>query len=233
MRGKDDRVRAFFNTCPHRGAMVCREKQRQRQDVPLLLSRVGVRPAGQARQSSRHRALRGGFERRRRAQPRAGAAARSVSRPVLRQLRPQRGRSRDVSRRRDGVPRSGDGSIRGRHGDRRRHAGVRLRGELETAVREQHRRLSRHADARDVLRLRDGVRRPTRREPDDGEQAERSRQRSHGHRIRRAVGTARRETGEGVGRERRRRYRGDPRATRRSVSARRARNASRIRTATC
>ncbi len=26
VRGKDDRVRAFFNTCPHRGAMVCREK---------------------------------------------------------------------------------------------------------------------------------------------------------------------------------------------------------------
>ena len=26
-RGKDDVVRAFFNTCPHRGAMVCREKQ--------------------------------------------------------------------------------------------------------------------------------------------------------------------------------------------------------------
>lgn len=25
-RGKDDVVRAFFNTCPHRGAMVCREK---------------------------------------------------------------------------------------------------------------------------------------------------------------------------------------------------------------
>ncbi len=26
VRGKDDIVRAFFNTCPHRGAMVCREK---------------------------------------------------------------------------------------------------------------------------------------------------------------------------------------------------------------
>ncbi|HET6470570.1 MAG TPA: aromatic ring-hydroxylating dioxygenase subunit alpha [Pseudomonadales bacterium] len=26
VRGKDARVRAFFNTCPHRGAMVCREK---------------------------------------------------------------------------------------------------------------------------------------------------------------------------------------------------------------
>ncbi len=26
VRGKDDVVRAFFNTCPHRGAMVCREK---------------------------------------------------------------------------------------------------------------------------------------------------------------------------------------------------------------
>lgn len=25
-RGNDDRVRIFFNTCPHRGAMVCREK---------------------------------------------------------------------------------------------------------------------------------------------------------------------------------------------------------------
>jgi p-cumate 2,3-dioxygenase alpha subunit len=27
VRGKDGVVRAFFNTCPHRGAMVCREKQ--------------------------------------------------------------------------------------------------------------------------------------------------------------------------------------------------------------
>ena len=27
VRGKDQVVRAFFNTCPHRGAMVCREKQ--------------------------------------------------------------------------------------------------------------------------------------------------------------------------------------------------------------
>ncbi len=27
VRGKDHVVRAFFNTCPHRGAMVCREKQ--------------------------------------------------------------------------------------------------------------------------------------------------------------------------------------------------------------
>ena len=26
-RGQDGRARAFFNTCPHRGAMVCREKQ--------------------------------------------------------------------------------------------------------------------------------------------------------------------------------------------------------------
>ncbi|MGH8595609.1 MAG: aromatic ring-hydroxylating oxygenase subunit alpha, partial [Gammaproteobacteria bacterium] len=26
-RGKDARTRAFFNTCPHRGAMLCREKQ--------------------------------------------------------------------------------------------------------------------------------------------------------------------------------------------------------------
>ena len=25
-RGQDNRIRAFFNTCPHRGAMVCREK---------------------------------------------------------------------------------------------------------------------------------------------------------------------------------------------------------------
>lgn len=27
VRGKDGQIRAFFNTCPHRGAMVCREKQ--------------------------------------------------------------------------------------------------------------------------------------------------------------------------------------------------------------
>ena len=27
VRGKDGTARAFFNTCPHRGAMVCREKK--------------------------------------------------------------------------------------------------------------------------------------------------------------------------------------------------------------
>ena len=49
-RDAKGQLRALLNTCPHRGAQVCRERKGNRQIVPVLLSWLGVRRRRQAAQ---------------------------------------------------------------------------------------------------------------------------------------------------------------------------------------
>ena len=58
VRGKDDVVRAFYNTCRHRGAPVVTNAQRQVERVRLQLSRLDVCARWQADQSARQARLR-------------------------------------------------------------------------------------------------------------------------------------------------------------------------------
>ena len=86
-RDRGGAVHAFLNTCPHRGAMVVREKKGNARQLPLLLSRLVVQRERPLRVALRGRQLRPRALRRRLRRPGAGAAAREPSRFLVRELR--------------------------------------------------------------------------------------------------------------------------------------------------
>ena len=103
-------VHAFLNTCPHRGAMVVREKKGNSLSLPLLLSRLDVQRERPLRVTVRRRQLwHGTLFGLRRSWP--GAAPGELSRLLVRQFRQERRVARRLSRRRQGIHRPGGRSL--------------------------------------------------------------------------------------------------------------------------
>ena len=175
----------------------------QRAQLPLLLSRLVVqreRPLRLAlrRGQLRHRALR-----RRLRRPGPGAAARELSRLLVRELRQECRVAVGLPGRRQGIYRHRGRPCRGRHGDRGLRPAIHHQRQLEAAGREQHRRLPRLPGALDLLRLPQDHRQPAhggRRRRLQRQRHARPRQRPCGDRVRLAVGPAGRALGAVVGR---------------------------------
>ena len=135
---------ALLNTCPHRGAQVCREKHGQRQGVPMFLPRLGVRTRRQAAQLSRQGNLSRRISRRGPGSSMsAGSPPRELSRPAFRLLRREVESLVRLSRRREGISRRHLRPVDGGHADRQRFAGIFDPRQLEVVDREFGRRLSR------------------------------------------------------------------------------------------
>ena len=45
-RGNDGQVRAFLNSCPHRGAMICRQDEGATESFPVFLPRLDLQQPG-------------------------------------------------------------------------------------------------------------------------------------------------------------------------------------------
>jgi hypothetical protein len=152
-RDSRNKVRAYLNSCPHRGTGAVPRDRGEREDVPVLLPRVDVREhrragghPGSGRVSARARFRRGDGAA-------LGPALRELPRVRLRLVRSERPEPQRPPRGRARLPRHDGRPFRARPAGHPRHAHVRDPRELEARGRERHGRLPLLADAHDVHRV--------------------------------------------------------------------------------
>ena len=129
---------------------------RQRQIVPVFLSRLGVRPRRYVAEPARGEVLCRGLQGAQHVQYAAGAAVRELSRFQFHLLRQECREPRRLSRPGQGISRCDLRPGRNRDDDRRRHAGILDARQLEAADGKQHRRLPRADDPCDLPGLPEG-----------------------------------------------------------------------------
>ena len=152
-RDRDNKLNALYNTCSHRGAMVCRERSGNRRAFTCGYHAWTFDEKGRFIGMPGREAL----------PPDATDNCKldlvhvermeEFQRLRLRLLRQERDVAARLSRRRRRVSRICRRPGSRRHGDRDRHAGLLRRRQLEAAAGELGRRLSRRADPLDLLRL--------------------------------------------------------------------------------
>ena len=152
-------MRALFNVCRHRGALVCREREGNARQFHCMYHGWTYNTDGSVKGIPGRRRLSAGLRQAGQG-PDAGAAARALQGFLFRQSRPRCAGPAHLSRRRQGLhrPRRRPVAVR-QHGNHFRHAGIRHQGELEAAGREQRRRLSPRHHAFDLAQLHAQLRR--------------------------------------------------------------------------
>ena len=234
-RDRKGEVRALFNVCRHRGALVCREREGNTRQFYCIYHGWTYNTDGSIKGIPGDDAYPPGFDKQGKGLRRCRGS--STTRISISPISTRRGRPAHLSRRRQGLHRSRRRSVAVRpHGDHLRRAGIRHQGELETAGREQRRRLSPRHHAFDVAQLHAQLRRQRHagQGPHAADQGLRQgpRQRSSHHRqseLSRPPGGA---LDFGVRRGGQGRHRRDPQGAGRRGSARRGPRASPTPTAT-